>query len=113
MSVPARPQRQVQRRVTAELLDGLASGYLSGLEMQELAELFGLHRTTVARQLKQLGVPLRGQSLTPEQIRDVVRLYAQGHAMRRIAERLGCDYETVRRALKAEGVERRKAWERS
>jgi hypothetical protein len=60
--VPAR-QRQAQRRLTAEQTQQLVAAYEGGASMKELATRWGMHRTTVAAQLRQAGTPLRRQGI--------------------------------------------------
>jgi len=93
-------------------VDELVRQYLSGADMHELAELWDLHRTTVAGHLRRANVPLRRQGLSDEQLAEAIRLYGEGWSCQRMAERFGCATETIRQCLKAADVVLRKPWER-
>jgi lambda repressor-like predicted transcriptional regulator len=80
--------------------------------MKELAQQFGVHRTTVAGCLRKLGIPLRRQGLSPTELDQAAALYRQGWSLVRLGEKLGCDAETVRQRFKQVGVVRRGPHER-
>jgi hypothetical protein len=80
--------------------------------MAVLATRWGLHRTTVAVQLRRAGVELRRQGIPTGRLDEAVRLYGEGWSLQRLAERYGCDDETVRQALKLAGIRLRAPWER-
>lgn len=109
--LPAR-QRQAQRRLTPEQTQQLAAEYEGGASMKELAVRWGLHRTTVAAQLRQAGVQLRRQGIPDDHLDEAVRRYGDGWSCQRLAQRYGCDAETVRQALTRAGVRLRAPWER-
>jgi DNA-binding CsgD family transcriptional regulator len=50
--------RQAQVRLDARQADGLAAAYRDGHTMKELAQLYGVHRTTVSALLRRLNVEL-------------------------------------------------------
>jgi hypothetical protein len=56
--------------------------------------LVGLHRTTVAAQLRQAGVKLRHQGVPDALLDEAIQLYGDGWSCQRLAERYGCDAET-------------------
>lgn len=80
--------------------------------MKALAARWGMHRATVAAQLRRAGVELRRQGLPDDRINEAVRLYGEGWSLLRLAERYSCDDETVRQALMRKGVRLRRPWER-
>jgi DNA-binding CsgD family transcriptional regulator len=80
--------------------------------MHELADRWGLHRTTVAGHLRRAGVALRRRGIPTERLTEAISLYGEGWSCQRLAERFGCDDETVRQALKRTGVTLRAPWER-
>jgi DNA-binding CsgD family transcriptional regulator len=51
--------RQAQVRLDTHRANELAMAYRAGKAMKELAERFGIHRTTVTAVLQRLGVELR------------------------------------------------------
>ena len=60
--------RQRQRRLNNHEVVVLVQQYRAGHDMADLAASFGIHRVTVARQLRKMATPLRGQGLSPEQL---------------------------------------------
>ena len=75
---PSVRQRQTQRRLTKEQTQQLGIDYESGASMQELAARWSLHRTTVAAQLRQAGVPLRRQGIPADRLAEAIKLYGEG-----------------------------------
>ena len=80
--------------------------------MKELAERWGVHRTTVAEHLRRAGVEQRWQGLSHAQLDEALRPYNDGRSLQRLAERYGCDAETVCHALKRAGAHLRKPRDR-
>ena len=80
--------------------------------MDELAVVFGVHRTSVAACLRRMDVQLRGQGLNDEQLREAKKLYGQGWSLARLGERYECHTTTVHQAFAREGVPRRRPRER-
>ncbi len=64
--------------------------------MQELAVRWGLHRTTMAAQLRKAGVELRRQGVSEEQREEAVRLYGEGWSLQRLAAGIVQDPSTLR-----------------
>ena len=110
----SRTIKHVQRRLRGIELDQLVSGYQSGATVYELAEQFGVHRTTVSASLKRKGVVLKDQPLSPNQVADAIQFYHEGLSLLRVGEEVGCHAETVRQALMKAGVEirPRNGWRR-
>ncbi len=90
----------------------MVAEYQAGAAMKVLAQSWGLHRTTVAAQLRRAGVSLRRQGVPDERLAEAVRLYGEGWSCQRLAERYDCDDETVRQTLKRAGVRLRVPWQR-
>jgi uncharacterized protein (DUF433 family) len=106
-------QRQVQRRLAPEQVERLVAEYENGADMKTLAAHWGLHRTTVAAQLRRAGVELRRQGIPDHRLYEAIRLYGQGWSCQHLAERYRCDDETLRQALRRAGVVLRAPWERT
>jgi hypothetical protein len=98
---------KVRLRLSRDQVAQLVSEYQSGTEIYELAQCWGLHRTTVAAHLRRAGVERRQRGLTEQQLDEAARLYGAEWPLRRLAERYDCDYETVRRGLLGCGVRMR------
>ena len=88
---------------TKELVDK----YLSGLTARELAESYGVHRSTVSAILNRNGVKLRRHSMEPKDIDLAVRLYESGLPLTRVAEQVSYDPSTIWREFKRIGIPRR------
>lgn len=90
----------------------LVAEYEAGATMRALAVSYGVHRGTVAYQLRRAGIDLRPKGLREVQIDEAVRLYIHGWSLVKIANQLSCDAETIRTDLRLRGVQMRKPWER-
>ena len=99
--------RQEQRRLSSDQVGQLVAEYQAGDDMKFLAKRWGVHRQTVAAQLRQAGVPLRRQGLTAEQVIEAAGLYADGWTLARLGERFGCHPAVVLRAFQRGGIPRR------
>jgi lambda repressor-like predicted transcriptional regulator len=106
--MPLPEPRQVQRRLGQQEADQLIATYLTGATLAELAEEYGIHRTTATEILERAGVPRRPQPLSPTQIETATFLYESGLSLVKVSTRLGCNAETLRTALIRSGVKIRK-----
>jgi transposase-like protein len=95
------------RKLSTAEIDKLVQQYKSGATVYELAEQFGIHRTTASLHLHRHGVTLRRRGLDPSQIDHAVRLYADGQSLARIADRYDVDPSTVHTALRTRCVHMR------
>jgi DNA-directed RNA polymerase specialized sigma24 family protein len=101
-----RRRGQVQHRLRDDEIDDLVAAYEGGCTVDELAEDFQVHRTTVMRLLKQRDVKTRRKhGLTPEQLDMAAELYREGWSLARVGERFHVDARTVRDTLAKAGVE--------
>jgi len=80
--------------------------YEVGVLQQELAEYYGVHRSTVSAILKRHGV-LRKPGLDEAGIAEVLRRYQAGESLAVIGKALGVDHSTVRNYLERRGIKRR------
>jgi len=86
------------------------------MTVDQLAERYHLHRTTVMRHLDKAGIETRriARKLTDEQVRRAVERYERdGHTLGDLAEAFGVTSETIRREFIKAGVERRAAGRRA
>jgi hypothetical protein len=67
--------------------------------MKQLAVQFGVHRTTAAGWLRKLGIPLRRQGLSEDELDQAVQLYQHGWSLVRLGTKFQCDAETIRQGL--------------
>ena len=89
--------RQVQRRLSPAELEALIAEYDAGARVGELAKLYDLHRTTVARHVARAGKTR--PVMTEAQIDEAVRLYRDGWTLHNLGQRLGVADQTIRRVL--------------
>jgi DNA-binding transcriptional regulator LsrR (DeoR family) len=89
--------RQAQRRLSPVELEALIAGYEAGARVCELAKVYDLHRTTVARHVARAGKtrPL----MTEAQIDEAVGLYGDGWTLHNVGQRFGVADQTIRRVL--------------
>lgn len=105
-------RRRGQVRPTGDLIEQLVSDYQAGTSMTAIAKRHGLHRTTVATQLRASDVELRRRGMSAAQLEEASQLYAKGWSLARLGERYDCAADTVRLALMKRGVVMRRPWER-
>jgi predicted DNA binding protein len=72
--------------------------------IKELAQRFGIHRTTVTELLRRHGVKLRRVGLTSDDVAAASQMYARGWSVAKLGRNFGVDAVTVWRALRASGV---------
>ncbi len=89
--------KQLRRLTTAQIAD-LVEAYRGGKTVFELAETFGVHRTTVGIILQRQGVATRN-SVPAGDVSEVVRLRSQGWMCRELAQRWGVNESTIRNTI--------------
>lgn len=82
----------------------VASRYEAGATTTQLAEEYGVAKSTIIGILRSAQVVVRRQPLTPEQVSEAARLYREGLSLSQIATRLGVNQETMRVAVIKVGV---------
>jgi DNA-directed RNA polymerase specialized sigma24 family protein len=85
----------------------LLTSYQAGATVYEVAAKFGIHRHTVSKHLRDAGIRLRLDGITPDQIDRAVQLYTSGWSLARIAEQFGVTSTTVHKRLRERGVQMR------
>jgi DNA-binding CsgD family transcriptional regulator len=94
-----RPVCRKKRVLSQREVEALIEGYQNGRTVYELGAEFGIHRGTVSKLLKRVGVPMRRRGLDESQYREVAALRAKGMSFAKLGERFGVDASTVRRFL--------------
>ena len=95
-----------QKRLTEQEVRELAEARVSGAEINELAERFGIARNTVMKHLEREGVPGRrrpGRKLNDVQLEEAGRLYESGLRLELVAEQFNVRRHYLRDALAERG----------
>jgi len=102
-------RKQVQRRLSSAEIERLIAKYLAGATVVDLAEAYGIHRTTALALLERNQIARRGRVWGPELTEQAIGLYTEGRSCAAIARQFRVNPETVRRRLLAAGVELRRS----
>ena len=92
-----RALRQAQRRLSPTELQALIAEYEGGARVCELAKVYDLHRTTVAKHVARAGKTR--PVMTEAQIDEAVVLYGYGWTLHNIGQHFGVADQTIRRVL--------------
>jgi DNA-binding transcriptional regulator LsrR (DeoR family) len=92
-----RELRQAQRRLVPAELEALNAEHEAGARVCELAKIYDLHRTTVARHVARAGKTR--PVMTEAQIDEAVVLYRDGWTLHNVGQRLGVADQMIRRVL--------------
>ena len=92
-----------QTFLTAIQVDRLIDDYLAGISVGQLAQQYGVHRSTVSAHLTRRGVVRRLSGLDDHDAAEAVLLHRTGASMRAISRALGVDRRQVRVSLAAAG----------
>lgn len=82
----------------------VARRYESGHTTTQLANDYGVAKSTIIGILREKSVVVRRQPMTPKQVSEAARLYESGHSLSQVAEKLAVNQETMRMAIIAAGV---------
>ena len=102
-----REARQLHRRLGSAAIVEIVAAYESGSSVSQLAAAYGRSSDGMMRLLKQEGVKMRFQHLTPERVAEIVRLYEEGKSIYAIQGILAIPKTSVGRALTQAGVQMR------
>lgn len=96
----ARPAKGTNRHLTSADIDQLVVDYRGGVgSIYDLADLYGVHRNTIAQHLKDRGVRLGRLPLEDIEVRRARELHAQGLSLNAIGRAMGRDPKTVKATL--------------
>ena len=99
--------RIVQRRLTGDEVTALAEAYRAGARVEDLAEQFGIFRSTVYAHLRREQVPLRPPGrLTAAQTTEMITAYKAGATSMELAEYYDVGVDAILRRLRKAGVAR-------
>jgi lambda repressor-like predicted transcriptional regulator len=96
--------RQAQVRLNSVQAKELTAAYRAGMTIKELAQRYGVHRTTVSTMLRRSNVELRQRGLAASEVTEATRLFQRGWSLARLGARYAVDDMTVRRYLLLAGV---------
>jgi hypothetical protein len=94
----------VNLRLDEQVVQQLLADYKAGRTGRELAEQYGLARTTVIGLVRQHGVAVRNPRVTPDEAAEMVQLYQSGVRQVDIAARFGRDPGNIWHVLKRAGA---------
>lgn len=103
---PSGSPRRRLRRLADERVAQLAAEREAGAEINDLAERYGIDRSTVIAHLHREGVPGRrrqGRSLSPDRVRAAGELYASGVSLIEVGAAFDVDRRYLRRVLPEAG----------
>ncbi len=95
-----------QKRLNPDQVSELVEARVSGVEIDDLAERYGIDRNTVMAHLQRAGVPGRrwpGRTLDPEQLEAAGRLYESGVNLIAVGQQFDVDRRYLRRTLPEAG----------
>jgi hypothetical protein len=95
---------QNQQRLTPSDISLLVGGYLAGVNVSDLAELFGVHRDTVRGHLNRSDVGRRARGLDDDGVRQAAALYEAGNSLAAVGKVFGLGAETIRQAFMRAGI---------
>jgi transposase len=100
-----RPSR-IQKRLRKVEVDELAAAYRAGDSAEQLAERFGVHRTTVMAYLGRRQVQLRPTFTTwdHDALTAAAAFYRSGESLAVVAARFGVDPSTVANRFRRAGI---------
>lgn len=84
----------------------LVAAYLDGERIDDLAERYDIHRSTVMAKLRRAGVP-KYSGWSDETTNEARDLYEAGFSITEISEKMGRARTTIGNHLRAAGVEMR------
>jgi hypothetical protein len=101
------PSTQLQRRLTPSDVDDICANYAKGKSIDQLAQDYGIHRTTIITHLQNQGVPRRRilRKMTDDLAADAAVMYLDGHSLAStVAEAFNVDTRTLGREFRKAGV---------
>jgi hypothetical protein len=102
---PATPRvHSVYRRLQPEQIAELVADYEAGFRVAALMRRFELGKGTVLGILRDHGVKLRNQGLSPSDLPQAIARYEAGESLAGVGRAFGCDANVIRRHLVAAGV---------
>lgn len=98
-----------QTRLSYPQRQKLIDAYASGMPVKQIAERFGVHRTTITKIVTSAGVKVRSKPLASSTRDEARHLYDGGRSLAQVAEQLGVSPSAVRSAVLLTGGSMRPA----
>lgn len=93
------PSRTLRRRLSSEERAELITRYVAGEDSPSLSRECGISKCALLRLLREEGVALRKQAVTPQDAKRAARLYESGLSIDEIVDKIGYSYSTIRKSL--------------
>lgn len=99
-------RRQKQVRLSDRQIAEVVSLYQQGQTLSQVAEAFGVHKTTISDHLKRRGVSTRvvQRRLSEADVAKAADLYATGQSLAKVGEQFGVYDSTIRHEFKKAGI---------
>jgi hypothetical protein len=104
---------RTMRRLQSSELDELEAAYRAGATTRQLADQFGIHRTTIGQHLRVRGIDTQPPGLKSDDVPTAAALYRAGWSLARLGDKFGTTDDTVRAHLLKAGVRMRGPHERT
>ena len=96
--------RNLRRRLAPQTIAEVVTRYDAGEDTPSLSREYGISKCGLLRLLRNEGVTLRKQPMTPREAEEAARLYKSGLSITEVGERIGYSYSTLRKSLHRSGV---------
>lgn len=89
--------------------NAVVAAYSAGKAVAEIAEEFGIHRSTVVNIVRRAGAtqPDRRNKFSPSQQAEITAAYEAGATTYELADKYLCSHSTIDRLLERSGITRR------
>ncbi|MCA9833496.1 MAG: hypothetical protein KC435_06100 [Thermomicrobiales bacterium] len=92
-------KRSLRRKLSPEMICEIVQRYESGEYTTDLSREYGISKSGLLKLLREEGVRMRKQPITPEDEQNAVNLYQGGMTINQVVEQIGYSYGTIRRVL--------------
>ncbi|NYE95151.1 hypothetical protein FHU41_001372 [Psychromicrobium silvestre] len=107
----AKYSAKIVHRLTAADQSDIAARYQQGRSSRQLAETYGISKTSIIIVLREAGVPIRRQGLGDFQTGDITERYRAGASLAAIGKVHGVSADTVRKLLLKQRITLRNPWD--
>ena len=91
------------RKINKSDYQKIADMYTNGMTQQEIADIYQCSQNTISRVMQNIGLSVRPNGLTKEQVEQMYELYKKGFRLPQIADIYNVDRHTIGRAFKKNG----------